>query len=88
MIYDYQCRGCEHTFERNLSMSRRDEPTKEPCPSCGKEDTVFIAILSAKPVMQSYTIGDGGFKQTPKEFKDFLSRVKKANKGSTIKDRY
>lgn len=87
MIYDYQCRECEHTFEKNISMSRRDEPTKEPCPNCGKVDTVFIAILGTKPVMQSYTIGDKGFKNTPKEFSDFLNQVRKANKGSTIKDR-
>lgn len=56
MIYDYQCRNCEHTFEKNISMTRRNEPTEEPCPNCGKVDTVFIAILGAKPVMQSYTI--------------------------------
>jgi len=32
--YEYECRACGYTFERNQSMS--DEPEKT-CPQCGKD---------------------------------------------------
>lgn len=31
--YDYECRGCNHTFELFQTFS---EPVKRKCPSCGK----------------------------------------------------
>ena len=38
-IYEYYCESCEHSFEELLSVSERDEPTKESCPIC-EENTV------------------------------------------------
>ncbi len=35
--YDYKCEECEYQFEEMLSISKRDEPTKEPCKECGGE---------------------------------------------------
>ena len=35
--YDYRCEKCENEFEDMLPISKRDEPTKEPCKECGGE---------------------------------------------------
>ena len=35
--YGFICNGCNHTFDMLLSISDRDNPLKENCPSCGQK---------------------------------------------------
>jgi putative FmdB family regulatory protein len=44
--YDYRCGSCEHTFEKTLKITDRDNPTLESCPSCGDRE-VFKTLISA-----------------------------------------
>ena len=37
-MYEYTCDSCNHNFEEYLSIDNRENPTKEPCPECGKEN--------------------------------------------------
>jgi len=36
-VYEYYCDDCGHSFSDVLSVSARNKPTKEPCPSCGEK---------------------------------------------------
>lgn len=81
MRYDYQCKSCQFVFERKVPLADRLVPESEPCPECG-EMRVKQAILSVTPSMVASMEN-----KVPKDFKDFLKGVKKANPGSTIKDR-
>lgn len=38
--YDFGCNECGNCFERKLDYNDLYKPTKEPCPNCGKENTV------------------------------------------------
>jgi putative FmdB family regulatory protein len=35
-LYGYSCRACGHEFEKLTSISNKDLPKSEPCPSCGE----------------------------------------------------
>jgi putative FmdB family regulatory protein len=35
--YGFICEGCDHSFDMLLSISDREKPLKEKCPSCGKK---------------------------------------------------
>lgn len=54
-VYEYKCRGCENIFDRFLSISRKDEPKSQPCPTCGKEEvqenisTSALRFMDVKP---------------------------------------
>ena len=81
--YSYRCDGCGETFERVLSMTKNDQPEKEPCPNCGElKVKQFIGTIP--------DIGDPvylGVRKLPADWRDFLKRLKKANPGSYVKDR-
>jgi putative FmdB family regulatory protein len=34
MTYAYQCTSCDHEFELNIAISKRDQVLKNPCPKC------------------------------------------------------
>ena len=34
-FYEYYCDKCQHAFDEILTVSKRNEPTKQPCPECG-----------------------------------------------------
>ena len=34
-LYEYYCDKCDHAFDEILTVSNRNEPTKQPCPECG-----------------------------------------------------
>ena len=36
-MYEYYC-SCDYNFSKLLSVSDRDQPTREPCPECGKNE--------------------------------------------------
>lgn len=44
--YEYICNECNHTFEEFLSISKRKQPEKNPCPNCQKIGSVAHTILS------------------------------------------
>lgn len=56
-LYDYQCSECTHEFEIRLSMSSREEPTKNPCPNCFKENTITQFLPSAPAMGDSVSLG-------------------------------
>ncbi len=37
-LYEYYCEKCQHAFDEILTVSNRNEPTKQPCPECGAEE--------------------------------------------------
>ena len=62
-IYEYYCEDteCNHNFEEVLSMSRRDEPLKKPCPECGKKTIkkgVSATTMGADLNYTRYNCGD------------------------------
>lgn len=76
--YDYRCDSCDHSFESIRSMSQRDVPTQEPCPSCG--------VFSVKKLITSPSIHNqsncvsiksssvaGDFKDMMKGVKDYYA---------------
>lgn len=83
--YDYYCSNeeCGTTFELFLPMSRVDEPTQKPCPSCNHES---ISRQPAAPL-----IGDPvrmGVTKPPADFSKYvLGKIKekhpKHNMGNT-----
>jgi putative FmdB family regulatory protein len=36
--YQYRCSSCDHAFDQLKSISERDAPCSEPCPSCTKNE--------------------------------------------------
>lgn len=75
--YDYRCTECDHTFEQQLTIARRDEPVSVPCPKCGAPVERYLPSTSGL----SYS---GSDKKPPEAFKDVLRRMKKAHRRSTI----
>ena len=39
-IYEYTCSKCNHTFDKKLSISDRDNPISSPCPNCSEQNSV------------------------------------------------
>lgn len=80
--YDYICGECKDVREMILPMSRRNEPTEEPCPKCG-----------AKAVTQkigSGGIGDAvrmGLQKPPAGFNEVLRNISKVSPNNTMKIR-
>lgn len=82
--YDYACSKCEHKFEKISKIDSRHEPEFEPCPSCGGEKCVSIAL--AAPSLVSPFRVDGLIK--PKgDFRDRMKQIKQTSgRKNTIKD--
>jgi putative FmdB family regulatory protein len=80
--YQYQCKTCEHTFERKLHMEDLHGPEHEPCPECGGAKTVTNLVGGPSfgdPVRLGITRPDEGFR-------DVLREIHSKNHGSLIKD--
>lgn len=59
MTYSYQCKSCDHQFDKRLLMDNRDDPLDEPCPNCKKTgevvrcfNTLFISYEGGKTIAQ------------------------------------
>ena len=89
-IYEYycDCEKCKHTFEEVMSISRRDEPTEQPCPECGEkhikrgisETTMGVDMKMGVPSW----FGDKLQKMkdyTPKRYHDGLDQAGNRNGG-------
>jgi hypothetical protein len=86
MIYEYKCRACGHEVLKNISMSRREEPTLAPCENeeCGK---VEVFQYFGNGATYAFMSPEGlGRKKAGGDFRNLLSIMKKAHPGSTIKD--
>lgn len=78
--YDYKCAHCGYAFEKFLSISKRDEPLTEPCPSCNVGGQVEKMVASPLIVSES-----GDFiTKTPDWFKSRMKAIKKKHPRSTI----
>lgn len=85
-VYDYRCKECEHHFTDIFKVDERATPTTLPCPSCQKSDCIYIA-LSCVPHMDIMKTTVGTAKHKPsQDFREVMKRVKKNNRGSTVKD--
>jgi len=80
--YDYFCQDCDHRFTEISTVANREEPTKSPCPACGKEQSIKILIGASH-------IGDVialGVRKHPTEFKEVIQKIKSNVKHNTIPD--
>lgn len=79
-LYQYKCNACEHTFNRKLKISERNNPIDEDCPSCDSRG--HINQLIGTPLV-SYSTNPG--MKVSDNFTDRLNEMKKTKgKGCTI----
>lgn len=80
-MYDYWCQNCHATFDDILlPISRREEPTTEPCPVCNGEHTIIITVGAPN-------IGDAvriGRINLPSSWTDKLQQIKDKHYKSTM----
>lgn len=90
--YDYHCKACDHCFELNVPIAKRDDACGEPCPECKADPETWTADefetpverLAAAPMFTFAGVGDSLKKNTPETFKDLLRNIKKNHLHSTI----
>ncbi len=74
-LYSFVCQECSHDFEKLLSMSRMEEPLKEPCPECnelGKIEQLPTTFGLADPVKLGHI-------KPPSGFGEVLAKIKQAH---------
>ena len=79
--YEFRCSSCGHTFDELLKIAEREQPLKEPCPSCSKE--------CVESVLCAPNIGDAirmGITKIDSRLKERYASIKRHFPGSTIKD--
>ena len=90
--YDYRCEKCGNEFEDFLPMSKRTEPTKEPCDK-QIEQTKHMSIkcggkISQVPGLTSFAYDNiaspGHPKKPPGWMTDKLKEIKKNQPKSTM----
>jgi putative FmdB family regulatory protein len=79
--YNYQCRECDHTFDKSSSMDDRKIPETEPCPECGATGSIYQVI--GAPMI---TRGHGTTRQFDSGFKEVLQKIDSRVPGSNLKD--
>mgnify|MGYP003346952162 CR=1 FL=1 len=77
-LYDFHCTKCDHVFSKILSMSDRDIPLTEPCPSCG-ESGAINKVFGVPPIADPVRLGRI---KPPDGFRDVLRHIKKSYHGS------
>jgi putative FmdB family regulatory protein len=77
--YDYECDGCQHTFELFQSIN---DPVKRKCPACGKQKLRRLFGAGAAVVFKG-----SGFYQTDYRSESYKKRAKaESDSGSGGKD--
>lgn len=71
-LYEYACKGCNHSFSQIQKIDDRKLPESEPCPACSKVEVV----MTISAVKISYSANNGGMKMT-ESFKDRLKDIAK-----------
>ena len=83
MIYEYQCKECEHVFERSLRVSECDIPKNEPCPNCsteGKVERYFSVVPGLCYSGNNSPMGDQKFQK--EVLKPIFDKVPKHMRGT------
>ena len=62
-IYEYKCEDCENVFEDFSAVDKRNEPEKEPCPSCKGKVHIKVSLGSFH---QKTNVSDGGWSKDSK----------------------
>lgn len=79
--YDYKCSQCENEFEKFLTISRRHEPTQEPCEHCGGS----ITMKPATPLFAYDNVSTSSSpKKVDREFRDRMIDIKSSHKGASM----
>lgn len=87
-LYDYACKDCGHTFERNLKMADRHLPISEGCPECGQiyskngkfEAAVYIHVGTSNIAYSlTHRRTDDDFNSKLKQLRDRVPAEYKAN---------
>lgn len=84
MLYEYRCNECGYQFEVLKPVSKREEPTREPCPECGKENCVVQLAASGVAMIDSMRLG---MKKPDGAFQENLSRIHQNVPGSELGDK-
>tara|TARA_B100001094_G_scaffold329048_1_gene390932 strand:+ start:2409 stop:2702 length:294 start_codon:yes stop_codon:yes gene_type:complete len=72
-IYEYNCE-CGHEFEEMLTVSNRDQPTKDACPKCGEKKVT--KGISASTMGADMNLSPD--KQTGGDWSRLMDKVKKS----------
>ncbi len=76
--YAYQCKTCNHEFEKFTSISGRDEPTQDDCPECGAKTVDRIPVLG-----MGFALNDA--QPLSGDFRNLLSNLQKKNSSMSYK---
>jgi putative FmdB family regulatory protein len=77
--YDFQCKACEHVFEKQLKIAEMDVPLGEPCPECKKEGEMQRLIGGTHGFLDPVALG----RIKPSEgWTDWLKILKKQTPGA------
>lgn len=84
-MYDYHCKACGYSFEKNVKIAEMDLPTQDPCPECKAIQTISKTVTAPG-------IGDPmrlGVTKVPSDFQKYvLGRIKEAHpKGNVERSR-
>jgi putative FmdB family regulatory protein len=84
-LYDFKCEKCGTIFEKALSISDRNRPLDECCPSCGEEGKMK-RYYSGKYTSVVEIENIHGYRNLPSDWKNYLSKMKKSNPNSNVHD--
>ena len=79
-LYDFQCKACNHAFEKQLKIAEMDNPLAEPCPECKKEGEMQRLIGGTVGFMDPVALG---LKKPSEAWTDWLKVLKKNTPNST-----
>lgn len=82
-MYDFKCKTCDYVQTETMSIARMESGEEAVCGSCGGESAKTFTVTNWA-AMSPEALGRN---KAPADFRNFLSQVKKAHPGSTIKDR-
>lgn len=82
--YGFKCKSCETEFDRFLKIAEMDNPLSEPCPNCNKVEVARVVSGGTYAFMTPEALGRI---KAPADFRNYMSAVKKANPGCSLKDR-
>ncbi|USV41134.1 hypothetical protein [Xanthomonas phage BUDD] len=82
-MYDFKCKTCDHVQTEIMSISRMESGEEAVCKECGGVSAKTFTKTSWAAISPEAL----GRNKAPEDFRNFLSQVKKAHPGSTIKDR-